>query len=321
MSLTITTNPAASQASMHLAKNNLMFQRSISRLASGKKISSGADDPGGLAVSMKLKASYNRLAGAYNNVQNGMSFLEVQDGLLDSAGKILDRMSELKGLATQDPMKSAQDQDSYNNEFKDLQVQLYQIAQMNFNGVSLFANRDNSNTEITFGSSSTNWNTLSIHTSTRGSTGPKISIHKAALQAALTLNTNGGMAGALHSAGLANNGNIDDQTDVGAVTFAADEVANALSVDAVSVGVITKVLENIAYLRAQNGGGMSRLSFQLDSIAMQKTNMQSAISRVVDVDMAAETTNLAKYSILTQASAAVLSQANANMDVALMLLR
>jgi flagellin-like hook-associated protein FlgL len=42
---------------------------------------------------------------------------------------------------------------------------------------------------------------------------------------------------------------------------------------------------------------------------------------VVDVDMAAETTELAKYSILTQAAAAVLSQANANMDVALMLLR
>jgi flagellin len=271
---------------------------------------------------MKLKASYNRLAGAYNNVQNGMSFLEVQDGLLDSAGKILDRMSELKGLATQDPMKSAQDQDSYNNEFKDLQVQLYQIAQMNFNGVSLFANYDNSGTQqITFDSAETNWNTLSIHTSTRGSTGPKISIHKAALQAALTLNTNGTMTGALHSAGLANNGNIDEQTDIGAVTFAADTVANALSVDAVSVGVITKVLENIAYLRAQNGGGMSRLSFQLDSIAMQKTNMQSAISRVVDVDMAAETTELAKYSILTQAAAAVLSQANANMDVALMLLR
>ncbi|MEK9699693.1 MAG: flagellin [Candidatus Poseidoniales archaeon] len=318
MSLTITTNPAASQASMHLAKNNLMFQRSISRLASGKKISSGADDPGGLAVSMKLKASYNRLAGAYNNVQNGMSFLEVQDGLLDSAGKILDRMSELKGLATQDPMKSAQDQDSYNNEFKDLQVQLYQIGQMNFNGVSLFASTSNDGSSITFSSSTTNWNTLSIHTSTRGSTGPKISIHKAALQAALTLNTNT-MAGGTWSSTM--NSGITSQSTATDVTFAADEVANALSVDAVSVGVITKVLENIAYLRAQNGGGMSRLSFQLDSIAMQKTNMQSAISRVVDVDMAAETTNLAKYSILTQASAAVLSQANANMDVALMLLR
>lgn len=296
-----------------------MFQRSISRLASGKKISSGADDPGGLAVSMKLKASFNRLAGAYNNVQNGMSFLEVQDGLLDSAGKILDRMSELKGLATQDPMKSAQDQDSYNNEFKDLQVQLYQIAQMNFNGVSLFASTSNDGAAITFNSSTTNWNTLSIHTSTRGSTGPKISIHKAALQSSLTLATAGTMAGAAWTSTM--NANVTTQSTSGNVTFAADEVANALSVDAVSVGVITKVLENIAYLRAQNGGGMSRLSFQLDSIAMQKTNMQSAISRVVDVDMAAETTNLAKYSILTQASAAVLSQANANMDVALMLLR
>ena len=314
MSLTITTNPAAARASMHLAKNNLMFQRSISRLASGKKISSGADDPGGLAVSMKLKASYNRLAGAYNNVQNGMSFLEVQDGLLDSAGKILDRMSELKGLATQDPMKSTQDQDSYNNEFKDLQVQLYQIAQMNFNGVSLFATTNNDGGSITFNTSGSNWNTLSIHTSTRGSTGPKISIHKAVLQAALTLDS-GSLEGATWSSQM--NKTAGSTT----VTFAADEVGNALSVNDVSVGVITQVLENIAYLRAQNGGGMSRLSFQLDSIAMQKTNMQSAISRVVDVDMAAETTELAKYSILTQAAAAVLSQANANMDVALMLLR
>jgi flagellin len=239
--------------------------------------------------------------------------LEVQDGLLDSAGKILDRMSELKGLATQDPMKSTQDQDSYNNEFKDLQVQLYQIAQMNFNGVSLFATTNNDGDPITFNTSGSNWNTLSIHTSTRGSTGPKISIHKAVLQSALTLDS-GSLEGAAWSSGLNNDGTAN-------VTFAADEVDNALSVNDVSVGVITQVLENIAYLRAQNGGGMSRLSFQLDSIAMQKTNMQSAISRVVDVDMAAETTELAKYSILTQAAAAVLSQANANMDVALMLLR
>ena len=47
---------------------------------------------------MKLNASINRLAGAQNNVQNGISFLEVQDGMLDTVGKIIDRMSELKGL-------------------------------------------------------------------------------------------------------------------------------------------------------------------------------------------------------------------------------
>ena len=69
-----------------------------------------------------------------------MSFLEVQDGMLETVGKIIDRMSELKGLSSQDPMKSEQDKASYNNEFKDLQVQLYDIGRQKFNGVSLFAN-------------------------------------------------------------------------------------------------------------------------------------------------------------------------------------
>ena len=55
------------------------------------------------------------------------------------AGRIVDRMAELKGLSSQDPMKSSQDQASYNDEFRDLQIQLYQMSQQTFNGVSLFA--------------------------------------------------------------------------------------------------------------------------------------------------------------------------------------
>ena len=78
---------------------------------------------------MKLSAAINRISGAHSNVQNAISFMEVQDGMLDTVGKIVDRVSELKGLASQDPMKSAQDRASYNNEFKDLQAQLYDISQ------------------------------------------------------------------------------------------------------------------------------------------------------------------------------------------------
>ena len=58
------------------------------------------------------------LTGARNNVQNGTSFLEVQDGVLEGVGKIVTRMSELKGLGSQDPMKSSQDIESYNLEFR-----------------------------------------------------------------------------------------------------------------------------------------------------------------------------------------------------------
>ena len=74
MSLNISTNTAALRAGSYLSKNNALLQRSLDRLASGKKIASPVDDPGSLAVSMKLSASINRLAGAQNNVQNALSF-------------------------------------------------------------------------------------------------------------------------------------------------------------------------------------------------------------------------------------------------------
>ena len=172
MPLHISTNQAADKANYYLGKNADNMQKALTRLASGKRLTSPVEDPGNLAVSMKLSASINRLAGAMNNTQNAVSFMEVQDGMLETVGKILDRMSELKGLGSQDPMKSESDIASYNNEFKDLQVQLYAISQEKFNGVSLFANWSNGATvaEAVYkgkdGYTDTD-NTLSIFTSTR----------------------------------------------------------------------------------------------------------------------------------------------------------
>jgi flagellin len=325
MSLNISTNTAAAKAGTYLAENSKKLQKAYDRLASGKKLSSSMDDPGGLAVSMKLQASINRLSGAQNNVQNALSFLEVQDGMLDTVGKIVDRMSELKGLASQDPMKSEQDRASYNNEFKDLQTQLYDISTMKFNGVSLFAGytETKGNTETVFGGanqSASQDNTLTIYTSESGAAGSKVSVHKATLQSALTIHTNTKASAAFVADAANASGNGDETTGFNA-TFAVAAGGEMLDLQDISVGVITQALENISFLRSQNGGVQSRLSFNLSSISSQKTNMRAALGRVVDVDIAEETTNLAKYSILQQAAASMLAQANQSTDVALMLLR
>ena len=74
-------------------------------MSSGSKIVHPNDDAGGLAVSMKLESAVVRLKGAEKNIQNGISFLEVQDGVLSNAGKIMSRMIELKGLS-QDVLKT-----------------------------------------------------------------------------------------------------------------------------------------------------------------------------------------------------------------------
>ena len=138
MPLTINTNSPAAAANYHLSRNQSALQKSLTRLSSGSRIVQPVDDAGGLAVSMKLESSITRLQGAQKNVQNATSFLEVQDGVLSSAGKILNRMIELKGLSD-DVMKNSSDSASYNREFQDLQRQIYDMASLKFNGVSMFA--------------------------------------------------------------------------------------------------------------------------------------------------------------------------------------
>ena len=310
MPLTINTNSSAASANMHLTKNNEMLRKSINRLSSGSRIVQPVDDAGGLAVSMKLESSITRLAGAQSNVQNAISFLEVQDGVMEAAGKILNRMIELKGLS-QDVMKNSSDVENYNREFQDLQMQIYDMSNVQFNGVSLFAISSNAGTAAKFGDLSAD-NTMSVYTSAEGSSGPIVSIGKAMLLSALTINeANLNTAQTFQSEDSAN--------DIS--SFAVENVSDAIDLSDVSVGVFTKALENIATLRAENGASMSRLRFASDNISTTKTNMEAANGRIVDVDVAAESTRLAKYNVLVQASASMLAQANTNGDIAMMLIR
>jgi flagellin len=314
MPLNINTNAAASSASYYLSKNNAALQKSLTRLSSGSRITQPADDAGGLAVSMKLSGTINRLSGVEKNIDNAISFLQVQDGVLESSGKILDRMAELKALS-QDVLKNDSDIANYNAEFKNLQVQLYQMSETTFNGVSLFATTFVSaagvETAATFNTSGAG-NTVSIFTSATGESGSIVSINKTALLGALTIDA----------------GNIDTAQTFQAATmpggairsFGSATTGGAFELGDVSVAVFTQALQNVATLRAENGGSVSRLQFSKESAAAQKTNLEAANGRIMDVDIATESTQLAKYNILVQASASMLSQANASSNVAMMLL-
>jgi len=312
MPLNINTNAAASSASYHLSKNNAALQKSLTRLSSGSRITQPADDAGGLAVSMKLSGTINRLSGVEKNIDNAISFLQVQDGVLESSGKILDRMAELKALS-QDVLKNDSDIANYNAEFKNLQVQLYQMSETTFNGVSLFATT-NSSGSVTFNTAGSG-NTVSIFTSATGEGGSIVSINKTALLAALTIDATSGNVAVKKTFQDAATSGTDQIRSFGSAT-----VGGAFELGEVSVAVFTQALQNVATLRAENGGSVSRLQFSKESAAAQKTNLEAANGRIMDVDIASESTRLAKYNILVQASASMLSQANATSNVAMMLL-
>ena len=123
MTLSVNTNTTAASSARMLNINHAQLQRSLTRLSTGRRINSPADDAGGLAVSMKMSAAIRRNTAVQNNVNNAISFLQTQDGALGTFGSILERISELKMLH-QDITKSASDKANYTTEYKQLVAQL-----------------------------------------------------------------------------------------------------------------------------------------------------------------------------------------------------
>ena len=254
----------------------------MARLASGLRIARPSDDAGGLAVS-EAKGSDQPIKGAELNIQNGISFLEVQDGILESIGNIVDRMSELKGLS-RDVMKNDNDQETYNREFKDLQLQLKDMIRGTFNGVSLFAgyasdNGDGSTTSTVAefdinGAKQDKDHTIGVYTSADGSAGAKVSIHKALAFSALTFNSRTLEGQDYYQ--------VDNSAGTGSesasldFSLAADTSGNTINLNDVSVNVFLNALENVAALRAQNGSTMSRLEFQEVNLSRQRSIMEAA---------------------------------------------
>ncbi len=89
---------------------------------------------------------------------------------------------------------------------------------------------------------------------------------------------------------------------------------------AAAISTITSAIETLAAQRATNGSEQSRLSFASDMLAVNKTNLEAANSRIIDVDVAKESSELAKANILQQAGTAMLAQANQTTQSVLRLL-
>ena len=283
MSVVINTNSAATSAAYNLSNTNVNLQRSLNRLSSGSRINSSYDDAGGLAVSMKMSASIRRTDATLANVNNSIAFLQTQDGVIKTADKILNRMSELATLA-QDVTKSTNDLALYNTELTQLKGQLNLMLDEEFNGISLFS-------EGVAAGGSASANGLDIDTNP---TMVVVASHDGNQTIGIT------------------------QVDLNQIVFDITDTASTSSYMDISttdnardaVGYIQTAIQNLATLRANNGAEQSRLTFAADMLAVNKTNLEAANSRILDVDVADESTKLARYNILQQAGTAMLAQAN-----------
>lgn len=328
MGISINTNIAATKAGFNLASNQDAMNRSLNRLSSGNRIVQPADDAGGLAVSMKLSSTIKNLRAVTYNVSNAISFLQVQDGVIKSSADIVSRMGELKAMHS-DVTKSTSDKALYDQEFHDLQGQLYDLAQTKFNGIRVFGDYDGSDTlraGLVFGTNDTDDDvTLDVYTSENGTSGGIVEVKQTLILSAITLTqdatantyTNGSVWDKTNTGAGAGNGEID-----GTFSLAHDDSSNSnLSLDNLQAGYFVQALQNLASARATNGGTVRALQYNLGNLELQITNLKAANGRIMDVDIARETSNLARQRVLVQSSASMTAQANAANDVALMLIQ
>ena len=138
MPIVVNSNTTATVASFNLSRANDALRTSLARLSSGKRITNPSEDAGGLSVANKLASKLDRTEAVRQNIQNGISYLQVQDGALNTMAKLVDRMAELRTMAS-DVTKNTQDIENYSKEFIELQKQMNQMYHEKFNGISLFS--------------------------------------------------------------------------------------------------------------------------------------------------------------------------------------
>jgi flagellin len=107
----------------------------------------------------------------------------------------------------------------------------------------------------------------------------------------------------------------DSSSGIGALTD-----SGVGSLNDIELSDITDAIQNVATMRANNGAEQSRLNFAAEVLTVNKANLEAANSRIVDVDVAEESTRLARWNVLVQSGTAMLSQANQSSQIALKLL-
>ena len=105
----------------------------------------------------------------------------------------------------------------------------------------------------------------------------------------------------------------------GSITTAAFTMPTGLVIGTLSG--VTTAIENLATARASNGAKQSVLGFAGEVLTINKSNLEAASSRILDVDVAHESTELARWNILVQSGTAMLAQANQSSQIALKLLQ
>ena len=282
----VNTNVNASVAQNALARNERAMNTAMERLSTGQRINSASDDAAGLAIASRMTSQVRGLDTGIRNANDAISMISTADGALVEVTNMLRRMRELALQASNGTTTEA-DRNYLNAEYQNLVSEIERI------------------------SANTEWNGRTILKGSANATGDST--------VAFQVGANGGQTVSV------NFGNISQDSGSGATVFetfetsgtmtagafiSAQTTASAITTATAAITQIDSAITSVNSQRATFGAAINQLTYAVDNLSNVRVNAEASRSRILDADYAAETSELARTQIISQAGTAMLAQAN-----------
>jgi flagellin len=297
MAMSIRTNVSSLDAQRNLYNTQNLLDSSLSRLSSGYRITTAGDDAAGLGISVNLQAQIRSFAQAARNAQDGISLVQTAEGSLNEITNILTRLRELAMESASSGVEDAQ-REYIQTEVNQLTAEIDRIANAaEYNGTKLLAKDGGKVIDLTF--------QVGINHAGDGDNANTIAMKTADATAETGL-------------GLLKEKTIQDE-EGNDVTIKVLDLSTQTEAQK-ALDTIDKALATVSKTRATFGAVGNRLNNAISNIQSAAQNLSAANSRIRDVDIAEETSQMTRAQILMQAGVSVLAQANQIPQAALKLL-
>ncbi|ATH71834.1 MULTISPECIES: flagellin Hag [Bacillus] len=277
----INHNIAALNTLNRLSANNGASQKNMEKLSSGLKINRAGDDAAGLAISEKMRGQIRGLEMASKNAQDGISLIQTAEGALTETHSILQRVRELTVQAGNTGTQDA------TTDLKAIQDEIDNLLD-EVDGIS---ERTAFNGKNLLDGTQTDGFTFQIGANKE----QQLTVEISDMSTAAT--------------------GLDMLKADYVVTTATKANTDAL------LDKVDAAINKVSTERGKLGAVQNRLEHTINNLGASGENLTAAESRIRDVDMAKEMSEFTKNNILSQASQAMLAQANQQPQNVLQLLR
>ncbi|WP_342753024.1 flagellin Hag [Shouchella clausii] len=287
----INNNLSAMNAHRQLGINQGAAAKAQEKLSSGLRINRAGDDAAGLAISEKMRGQIRGLEMASKNAQDGISLIQTAEGALTETHSILQRVRELVVQAGNTGTQQTEDLTAIQDEINSLKEEIGGMT----DGSKGISDRTAFNGK----------DLLKGGTDDAGASAPASFTFQIGANQGQTITIS---IGDMSATALGTEG--DDGlkiSDIDVTTFTDPDAENGFDTQ---LAAVDSAISQVSAQRAKLGAVQNRLEHTINNLGASSENLTAAESRIRDVDMAKEMSEFTKNNILSQASQAMLAQAN-----------